>query len=81
MGLARPQVSYSVAAPLPFSCAQVAHQNFRKWGSPLFDRDHHSASSDILAVRTTRIVDVADHRRAVHVPSHLVFPGHTAHLG
>lgn len=33
----------SVAAPLPFSCAQPAHQNFRKWGSSLFDCVHRCA--------------------------------------
>jgi hypothetical protein len=33
-------VACSVAAPLPFSCAQPAHQNFSKWGSSLFDRGH-----------------------------------------
>jgi hypothetical protein len=80
-GEAGPHVACSVAAPLPFSRAQLTHQNFRKWGSSLFDRGHRSAPLAILAVRTTRIVVVADHRRAVHVPSHLVFPGHTTHLG
>ncbi len=57
----------SVAAPLPSPCAPRAHQNFRKWGSSLFDRGHRSAPSVILAVRTLRIVVVADHRRAAHV--------------
>jgi hypothetical protein len=73
---------YSVAAPLPHSCAQVAHQNFCKWDSSLLDRGYRFTPSAILAVRTARnIVVVSDHQRAEHVPSHLVFPGHTAHLG
>src|SRR5919112_4174659 len=71
----------SVAAALPSPCAQLAHKNFRKWSLSLVDRGHHSSPSVILAVRTARSVDVADHRRAEHVPSHLFFFGHTAHLG
>jgi hypothetical protein len=76
------QVACSVAAALLFSCAQLAHQNFRKRSLSLVDRDHRCTPSVIIADRTARnVVVVADHRRAAHVPSHLVFPGHSAHLG